>query len=348
MKVKWTKELINVLQTRYQIDGPTKLSQELRIPYFAVVAKARRLGIGSTRKTPPKGFVWTSEKERELQERYVSEGGENLAAEWGVNLDTVRRKASSIGLHTLAGLHAERKQRSENFTGCDIHYFDKWTPNMAYILGLLFADGSVKRRLDTVIIGLKSDDEYILEFIKKELQIRVPIKRIPANGTTTVHSTLCIHSKIAVKRMMDLGLMPMKSYNDYPFPDVPTDMLSHYIRGYLDGNGTVCESQSKNYRFCMAGFCGAPKQIEGIRDAMVKNAGVSQCKVQLRYGKTTVFAYICWSGNHDLCRIYNYLYPQGYGVCLERKRMKLDEWTAVPKRGMAKDGTYKSVTRNEL
>lgn len=344
-KVNWTKELYAVLKTRYQIDGPTKLAEKLGIPYFAVVAKARRLGIGSTRRTPPKGFKWTPDKIEVIQQRYVSDGGEVLAREWGIGTDTVRRKASSMGLHTTAGILAERKVRAANSTSCDIHYFDKWTPNMAYILGFLFADGSVNKGLNSVTINLTTGDECVLQFIHDELKITHPIRKMPGRGNDKPQSGLGIHSTVVVSRLMELGLKPRKTYNNDPFPDVPVEMLPHFIRGYLDGDGTVCLTTSGRWNFCTVGFVGSVKFIEGVRDHMVRLADVAPNKVQVKQGKTAVWSTVAWTGNHDLSRIYNFLYPLGYGFCLERKRMKLDEWTGIPR---FTTGKHQSRSRHDI
>src|SRR3990167_181299 len=137
---KWTEEKIRILKERYQEDGPAKIASEFGFSCWAVVAKARRLGIGSTRKNPPKGFEWTKDMIAAVKERYVAEGGEPLAKEFGLAVDTVRRKASRMGLHTIAGHAVAGRERAETNSSFNIHFFDTWTPDMAYVLGFLFAD----------------------------------------------------------------------------------------------------------------------------------------------------------------------------------------------------------------
>lgn len=332
--INWTPELIQELHNCYLTEGPTQLSKRLGIRYYALITKARRLGIDSTRKCPPKDWKWTEERLAALRERYVDEGAEKLAKEFGITVDRIRIIASRMGLHTKAGHVARGKRTAEANTSCDIHYFDKWTPNMAYILGLLFADGCVHKTLGSISIGLVTDDEAALEFIKKEMKIKSKIRRYPGKKgwfstenrwcIVRPQSRLSISSTYLVKKALELELKPRKTYNDYPFPNIPNEVAGHFVRGFLDGDGCICRVDSSS--FCSVGFIGAPKFIAGLRDMLVRLAGMQYKKMKIRKGKTTEVVTISWEKNSDLKKFYAFAYPEGYEFCLERKRIILAKW----------------------
>lgn len=113
------------------------------------------------------------------------------------------------------------------------HYFKKWSNNMAYILGFFIADGTISRDIQTISISQK--EKYILEDIRDELGSNQPLF---INNKTGVH-ILTLNSKILKSDLMNLhGIQPNKS-KDVEFPYVPEQYLSHFIRGYFDGDGFV-------------------------------------------------------------------------------------------------------------
>jgi intein-encoded DNA endonuclease-like protein len=113
------------------------------------------------------------------------------------------------------------------------HYFKTWTNNMAYILGFFVADGTIFRDMQTVSFSQK--EPGILEAIKREVGSNQPLYQ---NKKTGVY-LLNFNSKIMKNDLMQLhGIMPNKS-NDIEFPYVPDEYMSHFVRGYFDGDGYV-------------------------------------------------------------------------------------------------------------
>lgn len=324
---KWTSAQEQALIQCYQTDGPKKLSEDLGISYWVLLSKAKRLGIAATRRCPPKGFKWDDEVISAIKERYVKEGGDKLATDFGITLGMVQRKASTMGLHTIAGHKRWGRERAENNASCDIHYFDRWSPNMAYILGFLFADGSVDKHMHTVGVCMKAEDRSVVDFIRTELKSIYEPRVTPARGNDKPQIQFGLHSTIIAEQLGRLGLHPRKTYNDNPFPDVPEDMLPHFIRGVFDGDG--CASNG-------VGFATSPKLLIGIRDALMRHAEMSYQPVHLHKGKTATWADVGWSQWRDLKLYYAFAYPADFGFCLERKRRKLEESIAGRKQDRQK------------
>lgn len=336
---KWSEEEDQILQERYQTDGLDKLATELGLTSQAVYARARRLGVWrSSRKTPPKGFEWTEEMLTAVKERYVDEGGHALAAKFGVAVDTVRRKAASLGLHTIAGYKRWGRQRAEQNTSVDIHYFDQWSPNMAYVLGFLFADGNVDKAGHAVTINVKVDDIAVLNFVKDQTKAKYEITVGEPRGNDRPVASLVLCSTVLCESLAKRGLLPRKTYNDDPFPEVPDDMLMHFVRGYFDGDGGVCTHLAYGkYDTCEVGFTGSPKFISEIKDVLVQRVGMREMSVRFIHGKTAVYAVVNWSACKgssfpvlaDLHKFFEFVYPPGFGFCYERKYRKLADWLGL-------------------
>jgi hypothetical protein len=128
-------------------------------------------------------------------------------------------------------------------------YFKSWSNNMAYILGFFCADGFISSRFQQ--IGFAQKDKDILEQIKIELQSNQPLH---LNKKTGVYM-LNINSTIIKNDLIDnYGLTPNKSF-DLILPDVPEEYISHYIRGYFDGDGNI------NYKKYCVSFVGGSQQF---------------------------------------------------------------------------------------
>lgn len=139
----------------------------------------------------------------------------------------------------------------------EIDFFKKWSPEMAYVLGFLYADGDiedVRKSSRTQYITFASVDKEILESVKKalgsqhNLNYRAPRKITYQNGKEYESSGI-YRLRIGSKKMFDdlikLGLTPRKSLT-IKFPkSIPGDCLNHFVRGYFDGDGCVYLQKAK-------------------------------------------------------------------------------------------------------
>lgn len=126
------------------------------------------------------------------------------------------------------------------FRDVDERFFKKWTPEMAYVLGYFAADGSmIQNKRGAHFIEFTSTDKVLIEnvryFLKSEHHISV---REGKNAHQNTMFRLQIGSKQMFSDLADLGFSQNKS-KSLAFPRVPVHMLSHFIRGYFDGDGNV-------------------------------------------------------------------------------------------------------------
>ena len=126
---------------------------------------------------------------------------------------------------------------------CDDNYFDIIdTQEKAYILGLLWSDGHNCVDLGKVNIQLQEQDVDILKEINKEIKNErslyfTPLNEKNENWQNTY--TLTLKSYHMSKTLESYGMLNNKSLV-LEFPKcVDESLYSHFIRGYLDGDGCI-------------------------------------------------------------------------------------------------------------
>src|SRR4029077_3279761 len=95
---------------------------------------------------------------------------------------TVQRRATRMKLVCDQSARYARHSATmlEKNESCDVGYFERnWSPNMAYILGYIFADGCISKDLYGLSFLCHSKDEEVLLAIHRELKSKNKIHRQP-------------------------------------------------------------------------------------------------------------------------------------------------------------------------
>lgn len=255
--------------------------------------------------------------------RYRKEGPGPLAAEFGLTLGSVAARAKRLGTKCETS-HARRLTTltAANETVRQ-DYFDTWSPNMAWMLGYIWADGTVSHKKNDNRLGFKctESDEPLIAAIHQDLGSTAPIIKRPSTlmrggyvGKAQVGFR--VSSVRLVARLVDLGIPPRKSFIDPPPPDVPSEFLPHFVRGAIDGDGTIC--RKGDGAFCII-LVGSHRFIDHLAAAISTAAGVRVPTIS----KTTTshrLSRIAWYSRSDVRKVAEWLYPPGEYLCLERKR----------------------------
>lgn len=133
-------------------------------------------------------------------------------------------------------------------------FFKKWSPEMSYTFGFICADGSLEDAsyLRGKYIRICSKDIEILHKIKAAMSsehriVTVKPKNIFSRGIKYLckeNYLLRIGDHDLYKDLVGLGITPRKSKTIKLF-DVPPEQLSHFVRGYLDGDGCIYYQKEK-------------------------------------------------------------------------------------------------------
>ena len=184
------------------------------------------------------------EKHTELAIKYLSGiSSIKLAKEYNADLKTVLNTLRRKGVKIRTAKENSRKYPiKENF-------FDKIdNQKKAYFLGYLFADGCNLGK--KVSLNLSEKDLSILKRLNKLIHPKgKPLykgrpRKSLVNNTQIAHIKLNYHLLIENKHVADIlssyGCTPRKT-NTLKFPScIRTHLIPHFIRGYFDGDGSLC------------------------------------------------------------------------------------------------------------
>lgn len=201
--------------------------------------------------------------------------------------------------------------------------FFKWidTETKAYWLGFLYADGCVHKR--TVSIRQSAMDINHLKLFNLHLQNDTPIitESQDSWGVETETSVATLNSIEMCNDLISLGCVERKS-SVLTFPteeQVPSHLLGHFIRGYMDGDGSI--SRVQGGKFYSVGVLGTENMIEGIKKYLdLEHLTTSQ------ESRSEGVYYINFGGNLQVLEKLNIIYedatvylPRKYAVYQELK-----------------------------
>lgn len=154
----------------------------------------------------------------------------------------------------------------------DEKFFSKWSPEMAWVLGLLFTDGCIHPVKTRMRVALHSVDFGLLEQVKHLLKSTRPIKKQIQSYDSSKHIyKLEFYREKMIDDLNKLGLIQAKSLK-MKFPDVPEEYMRHFIRGCWDGDGSV---YLQNGRVAASFTCGSKQFIEKLVEELYK-IGIEQ------------------------------------------------------------------------
>lgn len=117
----------------------------------------------------------------------------------------------------------------------DRSYFsDIDTEEKAYWLGFLFADGYVAKDKNRVLLELSNVDKIHLEKFCKSLNYNGMVRSIKGNK-----SRVTCYSVEMAKDLIKQGCVNAKTMVLKPPEEVPNGLISHFCRGYQDGDGSI-------------------------------------------------------------------------------------------------------------
>jgi len=196
----------------------------------------------------------------------------------------------------------------QNMTKFNEHVFDKIdTEEKAYWLGFLYADGSVDYKKNIIELSLKSSDIHHLEKFRDFLGFDKN-KHIYQDN---IRCRIMFRNKYVKQCLINLGCTPRKSLT-ICFPSleqVPKYLHRHFIRGYIDGDGSVMiNTQHTAGRLSILG-------TQNMLEHIVQATGWRRSKISNHHGEN-VFS-IEWSGYY-VSGYLDYLYENA-SIYLDRK-----------------------------
>lgn len=239
-----------------------------------------------------------------------------IAKKYGVGHGLIRKILKYYNIDII------KKHRTSSYQ-VNEYYFDKIdNQDKAYTLGLLYADGYNIDKRHLVGIELQERDSYIIEQIRYNMDSNFPIifKELSnKNPNWKNHKILNIINPHLSETLNNLGVIPRKSLK-LTFPIfLADDMMPHFLRGYLDGDGHIPKNKySYDAQFISTkSFCEQAQKYlkEKLNiDSVVKlNIKDESSK---RYNGITSTLFI--KGKESSKKFFNYIYKDA-NMFLTRK-----------------------------
>lgn len=193
------------------------------------------------------------------------------------------------------------------------YFFHELNEKSSYWLGFLYADGYTRMKdgkSGELKLKLKDTDKNHIELFLKDLGCDKPIKCGVDNKSKFCSVT--VYSNIMVKKLFELGCINNKTQK-IRLPKLDESSMSHFIRGYFDGDGSISKIKNRPNSFVVS-LCSNKEFNNDIINF-------------LGYGKeyfSENYSVIKINKKMDVMNFKNYIYSNAF-TFLERKLTKFKE-----------------------
>lgn len=206
----------------------------------------------------------------------------------------------------------------------NISFFEKESPELAYIAGFIFADGCLteKKYVNTstysLRISLNEKDLNILEYICDCVGLDYSkIAYVPAR-LGDPQRQISLGHKMLGDLLKPWGIIPQKTYNFIP-PRISDEMLPHFLRGWIDGDGTISVRYRKS---CFIRLTGNKEALNWFIDNIYR-LGYQNKIYKTEWHDGNVWAKIIIQNRQNMYWFKKNLFCDKY-FCVKRK------WDKIP------------------
>lgn len=239
-------------------------------------------------------IAWTDEQVAYIIDKYLNEQYtlKQLGKEFNCSYSTIRN---------LLNRHNIQSRGNKQGYPRDEFYFNKIdSDEKAYWLGFLYADGCVHSNNNEISINI-TDKEHIEKFQKaiKAINHKPTVTNDKRFENAKTLYQFSIKDKQLHQDLIKWGCVPQKSLIIEKIPNIPRDYVSHFLRGYFDGDGSLHYLQgTNNYRIS---FVGTEAFLADIQKEL-------QTNVSFKNNNTGKAYTLQIAGRKQVERILNYLY----------------------------------------
>lgn len=216
-----------------------------------------------------------------------------------------------VTFHTISNiLEKNNIARDNKYKNINLNenYFEKIDNNdKAYFLGFMLTDGNVSLNENIIRLSLSSKDEEILNIFKEKTgnENKICIREDEKHSERTFQ----LRSKKWKDDLAKYGVVPQKT-SISEMPVLSTDMMSHLIRGMIDGDGWISAASHQ------LGFCGNEKTVTQLKKYLVKTLDLYDVKII--HASINLWQ-IAWASKKDIQKIGNFIYKDKEDCFLNRK-----------------------------
>jgi len=206
--------------------------------------------------------------------------------------------------------------------------FRKLTPNLAYVLGFFAADGNLSiNKRGGCYFSFHSKDRQIIIDIRNALSSDNKVSKRVDRKTAKIFYRLQLGSKEIVQTLQGIGFSTNKTRH-LPFLNVAATMISHFVRGYFDGDGNIWQGEvhkkrkTKHKVLQLAFTSGAYGFLSQLKCCLHELLGTEGSHVLSKIGPYSRLQY----STKDALKIYDFMYnTKTPFMCLKRKKRQFDK-----------------------
>ena len=217
--------------------------------------------------------------------------------------------------------------RKRKYTLNENYFNDIDSKDKAYILGFIYADGSVYNNY--LNIGIHKRDVSVLNFIKKEMRYNGPLY---INGE---YVKLTISSKKIVNSLKELGIIRNKTYVSKKLPQITTHLLPSFLLGFFDGDGSIYKSGPIKYDYTV-NFTNNLEVLSELKNFLLTHT-ITSSKVRMRHDNE-ISCMLDIRGSKNIEKIFDLFYTNPPNYFFSRKKNKFNKFKE----------SLKSVTRRNI
>ena len=198
-----------------------------------------------------------------------------------------------------------------------------WNAQNAYVFGWIMSDGCLMlegRNKTSFAVRICSNDLDIIEYLHGYMCDGNKIYKQNENGFLIKY-----RNKDSISFMQGHGLTERKSLS-MQFPNLPEDVVRHFVRGYFDGDGSIVITHNKYNTYGQASFTsGSVEFLESLQKKLEENDIASHLYNDGRHNsKSHYLKVVKWS---ELEKLYHFLYDDADGSGVLKR--KYDKYTKL-------------------
>ncbi len=218
-------------------------------------------------------------------------------------------------------------------------FFKTWTSEMSYVLGYVTADGCIAaskdRKNNPLTFNITSAEKKHLYRLRNVLGSEHKIGKKSGGSSNIIAYQLQIRNPIITKDLINLGILPRKTYNLSPIK-VPEKYFPDFVRGFFDGDGTVYIYNVNKIPQIKAGFVSSSLSfITKFDEQLCENLSIPKKTIHQttdkRMGRKmtqyTIHFYI-----DDCEKLAEFMYRNVPTLYLPRKHRVFEKWKSIKRR----------------
>jgi hypothetical protein len=202
----------------------------------------------------------------------------------------------------------------------------EWSPNFAYVIGIITTDGNLSNNKRHVIITSKDREIISKSMIGLNIKNKIGVKA-RGGSRDKKYFTLQFGDVNFYHFLLKIGLMPAKS-KKLKALKIPSKYFADFLRGCIDGDGSISISKHPESRHPQLKVRLYSASLDFTLWMMKKIKKLIKCKGGWIYTPPKKIVHGLSFGKEDSVKILKFVYYDNDLVCLNRKRNIFKEWAS--------------------